>query len=530
MSLRVTIDGTAAKHGGVSYTSADPGGCETAQITLADDTPPRPGAKVIITDGIAPVWIGEVEEPGFRAEGRRSVGCVGAKVELTRRRMAMVYASRDLSQWQGMSTARLIAYGANITPLTGPEGVMDTSGQPALKLSISGNISGSSGGRGEGLFDAGEYCRIARVISQEITLSNVNTGDANWALDLYSSTDDSVATYAAERAIISGGSFSAFSHRLKTSGVSRCAVIVLAYNGTYIADDFDRHALLINPSVIGDHGLQLRRQPGLFFDDALYASDIVRDAVRRAGFAATHRINDCSLLITDLMYRELVPHQQPIDDVLRLNGWHFGVWAPDSALSNRPVVVFSAPPQTATVFVRYGDLDNPDLTERRSSMFTTANITYSIPGGKGGSVQVTRRHPRLSAEDDATIDIDAGIVGSRDVAETYGYYMLALSQAQSRMSGSVTLPPYVKTGDGYKPSHHLRPGIDRLLIRDIPADTPLLASPPQRVDSFRIARLSVDEHEGAIHTTVELDQGADLIEVLQARFAKADPTGVLAAG
>jgi hypothetical protein len=74
-------------------------------------------------------------------------------------------------------------------------------------------------------------------------------------------------------------------------------------------------------------------------------------------------------------------------------------------------------------------------------------------------------------------------------------------------------------GGGHKRATLLRAGIDRLKINGLNTGSPLRDQP---ADTFHISRVSCSaQSDGSVTTSVELDAGADLIEVLQARIDQA---------
>jgi hypothetical protein len=183
--------------------------------------------------------------------------------------------------------------------------------------------------------------------------------------------------------------------------------------------------------------------------------------------------------------------------------------------------VLSRPPGAPTCAVLASDLEQPDINERLSGMYDRAIVRYQLVDGTSGSVTVSKPHPRAVQDTGTALTVDAGLVGSVAIAEVVGLYQLSLAQIDSRAAGSVVLPERVMTDSGSRLSSTLQAGRDRIRIVGLPRDATLLADLSQSADSFRISRVDVVETAGGSKTTVGIDAGADLIEVLQARLSNA---------
>lgn len=530
MSLNFYINGEYIDGSDKSFTLVDPGGCETATISVRGDKPQKPGSDLLITDGTQRLFQGYVEEPGVRARmksSRLTIGGVGVKTALGRGRMAMIYIDRRLSEWSGSSMVRRQQLSAGAFDALDPVIPIDGA-TPGIRTFLEGPWSRQ--GECDAWYDAGPNCMVSKIVALWTRGTDTSAADPNWTWSVLLVDGESVLAGTFDSAGNLRAAGPAVVSLLASTSTRRYAVIQqyfanVAAGGNSVIYPVDWTGI----QVRGPHSLTERTAAD--GNTGFYASDIVADVLERSGFVSSLDIELCTVIVQNLAYKSLVPHQQIIDDLVKYTGWHFGVWPSESILDTLPVAKFQAPPSVVTAQVRYDDLVDPDLTERFSGMNRQVNVTYSLVNGQQTSILLERDHPRLEAGKGGTLDVDVGMVGNSDVAEVYGLYALALDQVASRVSGSITLPPRVQTPNGgYKLSHYLRPGIDRLRILGLPADDSLLDGPPKRVDSFRISRLTVSEQNGSIVTVAELDQGADLIEVLQARFSASDPTGSLSSG
>lgn len=529
MSLNFYINGEFIDGSDKSFTLVDPGGCETATISVRGDKPQKPGSDLLITDGTQRLYQGFVEEPGVRARmksSRLTIGAVGTKTELGKGRMAMIYADRRLSEWGGPTLARRQNLASGNINAPDPQIPVDGA-TPAIRTYLEGPWARLT--ECDAMYDAGPNCTIGRIVAGWSKDPGITLPDGNWNWEALLSDTEIPAVgidFSGNQAtgpttglvILNAGS------QTRRYAWLRCFYQVAAgVNGQIYAVDWN------GVQVRGPHSLP--EYAAVDGNGGLYVSDIVTDVLERSGFVSNFDVELCTVIIQNLAYKSLVSHQQILDDLVKYTGWHFGVWPSESILDPLPVTKFQAPPSVVTAQVRYDDLVDPDLTERFSGMNRQVNVSYTLANGQQTSLLLERDHPRLETGKGGTLDVDVGMVGNSDVAEVYGLYALALDQVASRVSGSITLPTRVQTPNGgYKLSHYLRPGIDRLRILGLPADGSLLDGPPKRVDSFRISRLTVSEQNGSIVTVAELDQGADLIEVLQARFSASDPTGSLSSG
>jgi hypothetical protein len=523
-ALTVLVDGRRVEATSPSFSSVDPGGFETCTFALKSGAAPRPGAEVRVFAGLETAWHGFVEEPGQRHERYRqsaSVTAVGQGGALKRNPYREIYLDRALGRWQQASTRRQVALASGYT-LSGPSVEPDPlTGTPSVKVQCEGPWT-TLLPLSEAWYDAGPTARIARLLAD--WKGDPNTMDANWQIQAVLSDFDThgllPGDYTATGDLWPGGAV--------TSGS-----IDLARPGARFADLQVQHTVLnggtnglsytarwSNIRVLGTHGLALRAAGGT---DGLWCSDVALDAVKRsgAGFELGDVRDASGYLLPHLVYEQRTTPEQVVTDMARLLGWHWGVWEP-SPLGSVPRFFFCPPPEEATAIVDYADCEGLDLTEQLSAMHDQAIVAFTDPAQGAGEQLVTRPHPRLPEGIHQQLLLDAG-TSTAAAAAAIAATQLALDQAQARVAGSCTLPPFVMTAAGaLRPSILLRPGRDRIRVLGLPTTGSLVDDQAARVDTFRIRRLSVSSDGRGVPTAqVEFDAGADLIETLQARLAVA---------
>jgi hypothetical protein len=272
-----------------------------------------------------------------------------------------------------------------------------------------------------------------------------------------------------------------------------------------------------NVLIVGDHGLTLEADRS--GAHSLPYSTIAFDTARRAGIPPGYIVRSEQNL--QASYRDPVTAETIIDEQAKLaGGWHWGVWPKAGTLTTGSEFRFSPPPTRATCMVDVADVDSGSLTERMSNAYDVALVGFTDAGGRKS--QVTVRRPSVVLGETGVsrqLLIDAG-VSTKGAAQVFGLFMLALSDTASRATGSLELPLNVALpGGGHTRATLLRAGIDRLKINGLNTGSPLRDQP---ADTFHISRVSCSaQSDGSVTTSVELDAGADLIEVLQARIDQA---------
>lgn len=506
----------------LQWTLVDPGGCETCTFDLAGTvTVPAPGDRVRVFEGLQCVWDGRVEEPGDDLDALQAPGhvtAVGAGAVLKDGRMSMVFLDRQLGGWQGPSRQRQInLLGASQAIQGDPEVTPDTStGSPSLKVGWIGPWNNPAAVV-EAWYDAGAPNLIGRVRGTWTRISGVTSADVNWWWRAALSSDDVATTTndTGNLAALGPGTVdlaSGGSRRFCRLDLFYAAVGAAGVDGTMYAVDWT------NLRIFGDHGLTIRG--GTPSTDGFYPDDIVRYVAGLVPSVALGVIGDgSSYTVLHSVYRDPVPHETPIDDMAKLLGWHWGVWPARSLVGpDTPVLDFRPPPSSATAVVARADCRGLKLVQRLSDFHDVAKVKYSDPAGTSGYATVTLANPRLPAGVSRTLDLDAGSTTAA-VAAQVGAAALALEQQQSRAAGPCDLPPVVTAGSGRKLAHLLQPGIDRLKITGLPNAGAWTDPDTRRYDTFRIQRLTAAVgSNGAVKTSVDLDSGINLQDVLMARL------------
>lgn len=510
----------------INWSNTDPGGCEAASFSL--DRAPTKGAPVTIVSGTEPVWVGRVDGPDRElnnGKGQVGVSCVGDRAKLTDDVMATIYLDRRLDQWQGIPAARRLELLTSVSNFGINEDSVADRGDNGIAV-LRHQIVGAWGALRpitEAWYDAGPVALIDRVLFRSnptsfAGTSQVNTAtDANWqsalALAVLPGTGvlaGFVNTIPATATVLSGTAS-------KTSVASvRYAFSQLYYNSGLAGGVEGRtyyHPLQL--IVVGDHGLTLN---GSSINDYYISYDqIAAHAAKRAGLTVGHL--DTAQPNLQAVYLEEIPHETIVDEQAKLaGGYHWGVWPRSGSLASGSEFWFTKPPVDATAFVGVEDIDTGNLSERMSTAFSKAHVTYTDGAGSVQSTTVTRTSRVLDRQTDRTLQLDAGLT-TLAAAQVFGLDVLTLTDIANRASGSLELPDEVfLPNGGTKPAPLLRAGVDRLRVNGL-SSGPLYRDPG---DTFRISRISCDvQADGSVRTTAEVDSGADLVEVLNARISQA---------
>lgn len=505
---------------GLTFSTVDPGGYETLSFNVPSlDYLPTIGDRVRLFEGLEPCWEGRVEEAaqdyaGPRATGR--VSCVGAGAALKDAEYSMIYVDRDLSRWGDISVQRRIDL---LTGSQAPKVQRDeASGAPSVVTGIHGAWTNANRPISEAVYDAGPRNRIGRFYYAWRRGGYIDHGDANWTWRVGTADGDdfSGATVGSNLRAAGPGSGT-----FTPTTPQRYAFLQLFYAAVSGGgDNADYIIIWSDLAVFGDHGLTAR---GTAPNQGFYTSDIVRHALDQAtGIDPGVIEDDTGLIITQAAYYDPVTPERVIDDMARRSGFHWGVWSAPG-MDGNPRLHFTAPPEQATAIITRADADSFQPSQRLSGLYDTVNVRYQDAANGPGIVTVTRPNPFLPeqlAGRQRTVDFG---IGSEAAAQVYGETLLALWEQQARAAGPLTLPGNIQLpGGGTKPAHLLKAGIDRLQITDLPNAGPWTETDTRRFDTFRIRRTeSRVERGGRVVTSVELDAGADLVEVLNARLQDA---------
>lgn len=496
---------------GLSFTAVDPGGFETCAFSFPRRVRVARGLPIRIEAGLATAWQGRAAENGRKLAGGTGTQIVGegSGAVLKDNDVAEIYIDTDLGRWQGPSLARKISVAATYSTID-PSVVSDQA-TPSLLTGVQGAWSAAPGlPLAEAWYDA-LGVPLGELYYSWTRGANVNQADVNWVWkvvlssdDVHSSTDPSANLRAAGPG---SGTLAA------TTAGRYWATAQLYYTaGPAGADNIDYPIYWPALAVYGRHGLTKRAGAGSGF----WASDIAWDAVSRAGGIDRGVIEQATgLVVPQAAWPTPVAHEAIPAEMGRLMGWHWGTWESQSLLGGRPRFDFRSYPASATCWTSRARCADLDLRERIGDLYDRARVSWTDTGGRSHTTLRTLPSSELAEAVPAgrTVPIDMG-VSTLAAAQTFGDFVLALSQRKARAAGSVTLTGQVDTPNGPRPACLLRPGLDCLRVTDLP-DLPFLGA---RYD-FQIQRTETTAGRDGVQTTAELGTGADLIEVLQARLA-----------
>lgn len=514
----------------LSFSNVDPGGFEQLQVTTTDAKDIDVGDEVTARCGLSIAWHGRVNEIGAKeGEGRTvaQIAAVGYSALLTDKRMQMIYADRDLSQWGASSRARRAAtLGLGIN-LSDPTVRIDpAAGLPTVELGL--HLDGVQP-IAESIYDAGAGNTIASIY-YVFNATNTSAADANWRVFVAVYDDDTLAVGSSSANLHSGvvgasGTFTPATAR-KIGYISFDYAAALS-SGPFVDRICQFHSL----AAYGSHGLTKRGSA----PEGFYPGDIASHAHTQSGAGFDTVIGDTSgLVVHHSVYRDPVSHEQVIADMARLMGWHWGVWEPKSVIGDDaqygrgvPQLFFTAPPTAATVAVSRDQIRSLDAPRVRADrLYDTAKVAWQDSAGAHGVQTVTITNPFavLAGVTGRTLDLDMGI-GDATAAAAYGTFALNLALAGARGGGSGEIPDQVAGTDGTRrPACLLRSGRDRIRITDLPDAGPWPETDANRQDSFLVRRVETTVTNGQVSTRIEFDGGADLLEVLGARLALAQAT------
>jgi hypothetical protein len=508
----------------LTFSNVDPGGFEAATITVSDDSGVYPGQQVFIRHGLAMAWMGRVNEPGphtLHGAGLRQIVCVGAGIVLKDKRMREIYVDRDMTRWQAPSVQRQINTAGlqNGSPQSAAT-ADDTTGSPSLKQSIS--TPWAAGARAEAWYDAHGIALGSLYAAVKTGPGTVTGSFFHWFAEL--STDDIATTTDSSSDLNTATPNTA----TVTAGSSnRTFALLPFYYDNAVGGNLVEFALFWTClAAYGNHGLTKRGSDSATDAKGFYPADIALDAAQRVGGFGKYVIgtDPNGYILAHSVYHDYVPHEKVIDDEAKYLGWHWGVWEPQDVLSEDPSFWFTAPPTDATAWtsVRDCQLDPPKV--RLDSLYDTCIVTYTDVTGITRSATVTLSNPLLEQAGLSGKVLDLSIGTSTAArAQDQGTAALALAQTVQRGGGSAVFTRDVGTaGGGTKHPCLLRSGRDRLRITDLPDSGPVNTIDTRRYDTFHIRRVETTITRGQIPSTrVEFDDGADLLEVLQARLAVA---------
>lgn len=277
-------------------------------------------------------------------------------------------------------------------------------------------------------------------------------------------------------------------------------------------------------TIFGDQQLTRRGTADTAISQGFYPSDIAKYVIGRVDGVKAGVIEEASqYIVRQAAYRDGAHPEAILEEMAKFVGWHYGTWEPLSIFETLPRVDFRPRPSTATAILPVESFDELSLSEHLANLYNQAQVNYQDADGTSRVVTVTKDVETLAragidgGELLRTTGVNLGLSTS-GIASVFGIDTLLLLERQARAAGSVTLSGdvYLPSG-GTKPASHLKAGLDNLQIPNLPHKHGFFDL--HAYDQFRIKRAEhTADKSGRVSTRLELDDGADLIEVLQARL------------
>lgn len=316
---------------GVRHSDTMPGGYETWDATLPRD----PAVDYADLEPLSTVHeydaggekVGEYRlERAPRVSGDQlaiSPSAVGWQAHLDDDKTATaLIIDRDLGRWQGMSRQRHLDIGSGVNPQNDGTVLPDpTSGEPAIKLDLSGHLAGTSGGMSEYWYPAGAGNQIGALHLESTERQN----HSGWTFRSLAADDDLYTNFITVMA--DQGDASVAFRRDTLSTPKRWAALQVEYLATLTTDENERWRMVKNVAVVGDHGLTLQEVGA--GEDGFLASDIVRYLVQR--FApllnvTAESISASGFVIPHLTFPEATTASEMIRQATRFGLQDWAVW------------------------------------------------------------------------------------------------------------------------------------------------------------------------------------------------------------
>ena len=501
---------------GFSFSNVDPGGCETLSAQFPRDMASTiRGQYVRVDSGLEVAWEGRVSQVQRSLGHNTVITGEGFGALLKDLAGSMVFVDRDLTRWGSPSYTRQAANaGGNEQPGTSQVAADSTSLTPALVQTITDSWASPWIPVCEAWYDAGPQNLISQIY---YSLSDpAYVSDHSWTDVLRLSSDANATSVESTGALAPP-----VANYFAPATPYRFAFLQHYYPTTPAgAPGATYNAYWHNLAAYGNHGLPGRGSDPVGF----YPSDIFGWVIRQTPGLQVGNIQTTdasSYIIPHYVQYVPVTLDTMVGDMASIQGWHWGVWPSPSPLTGNstPAVYFQPRPAPGafTAFCRRQDCDTLDIREDLSQQYDQAVVNYSDTAGVSQSVTVSTDNPILDAAGIATrtLVIPAGTMTSA-TASLYGLEILALTNEQQRVAGTMDIIAPIDTGVGYAPAWLLRAGIDRIRVADVPSSDAFGS-----MSDFPISRVEASMSSGGMNVSVELGSGAQLIETLNARVAAA---------
>lgn len=524
----------AALSSGIRGSNVAPGGFETCSFQPDTIRDLKAGTQVRVWLGGETLWHGYVNEPGQDTQQGHdvaSINAVGYGMLAKDYNYSENYIDRDMSAFEEPGYVRQEAHITNARNLVHAWKPMNqvTDGVTGLSGTIEGPVPAATWC--ETVKNYGEtLIGPVRIYALEGVGISLADGNAFFLCDF--NVD---GTFVPERYFhIITSTYPLTINPLTTPGYGGSAgeglywlsFLWLHSAGLGVADT-NYGFRLRGVSIQGRHGLPIIGND--FRTDGLRTSDICLDALARVNSSGRGiqirrgRIDEPGYAVTHYTFHDQRKSAEQVwEDMIKLNGYSYGVWEPQGMFSDEPTFWHNAPPTDATAVIYRTDCDEFNAPRTRlDAMHSKANVTYNNGFGLR-NVTVTVENPLLSQAGlgDRTLELDMG-VGNAARAQEYGQAVLLLSQRSQRGAGSLTIRGDVRLpGGGTKPAALLKAGRDRIRIPDIPDGGSFTTQDTRRYDTFMVRRVEWTLGDGGdLVTRVDFDGGNDLLEVLNARVA-----------
>lgn len=508
---------------GFTFSNVDPGGFESLSAQFPRDMPTTlRGLPIRVDSGLHVAWEGRVAQVQRSLGNNTVITGEGYGALLKDRAQSMVFVDRDMTRWGSPSyqrQANLISVSLNTDGLSF-QMAADPGGLPSLVFSGAYPWAGNQ--IVEAWYDAGPDNVIAVIYVDSSSQINgayaFTTTASTGELNIGSVADAVGSGFSGSHLIAVGSSIQIL------PSVQRYALISVSNDGPDVSGSPPTGVpigiALSNPAVYGNHGLTGRGATPQGF----YPSDIAGFAISQVPglqLGVTQLTDASNYIVPHSAYYAPVTLDQIVADMATAQGWHWGVWESPSPLIGdaRPRCDFRPRPAPGafTAFCRRQDCSNLDIREDLTQQYNVAVVTYTDVAGVPGAAVVTTGNPILDAAAIPlkVLPIPAGTM-TPATAALYGAEILAITNVQQRVAGTIEIISPIDTGVGYAPAWLLKAGIDRLRIADVPS-TDAFGS----MSDYPISRVECSLSSGGFSTSVEIGSGASLVETLNARVQAA---------
>lgn len=507
-----------------TFSSVDPGGFESLSMSMPIGFNVTPGDEVRVFEGSETVWHGRIEDPGrsiIDSLEADQINAVGYGVKYKDNTLQLIYVDSDIGNFVGSPIDRRIQLAAsNFMSSDASVDTAPTNGLPCVRTTLADTWASPVLPVSEVQYDAGFGNSVSRITGDWSVSSTIGTvaGGADFTYRWLLSTD---SVFTSSDSVSPTGSSGSVNLSASTD-TKRIASIQLFFSttpGGVAGKVYDAYAF--NIAIFGKHTLPIRSSvvAGTTVR-GLALSELITDVVSRARTGFTLNVQYNPFLVRQAVYKVPTDFESIISDLSKYAGWHWGVWEPDNIASSTPAFHFRAPPASAERVCFLGDCQEIDITQSYGSIHDQIIVEYTDAYGKPKTATFSQPHPGLMTGDSHTLHLNMGVADD-NAAATFARYALLLDQSTTRISGTTVLPLSFRDGT---PSHLVKAGRDKIRIINFPFSKTISGSISERIDTFRVSRVTVNVSSGVARTTIEYDQGGDLIEVLQSQLSQNNAT------